>query len=350
MAPRTTPKSKKQIKEELAAVTDEDRLPGVIYIGHVPHGFYETQLKKYFSQFGKVLQIKLSRSNKTGKSKGYAFVKFKYAAVAKTVATTCHNYLFFDKLLKCEYRKLDDVHPNTFFSYKWKANTKPKRIHNAPRSATKLKALTDRSKQKQKKKLEKLNELGVDLQLKDIVTTKVPITIETETPSKKKKKSKTPDVKDATNKENTDLVKTETETPSRKKKRVQTPDVKDAKNKENTDLPTPVKTETETPSKKTKKGKTPDVKEAKTKDTPQTAAASSKKGSKSAAKSAGTPVTEQTDSKTSDSTKTPVPNSAKANRKRKRSETEDSSAVEKTKDNTINTKLSKEIDQIGKKK
>merc|ERR1719398_613013 len=319
MAPRTTPKSKKQIKEELAAVTDEDRLPGVIYIGHVPHGFYETQLKKYFSQFGKVLQIKLSRSNKTGKSKGYAFVKFKYAAVAKTVATTCHNYLFFDKLLKCEYRKLDDVHPNTFFSYKWKANTKPKRIHNAPRSATKLKALTDRSKQKQKKKLEKLKELGVDLQLKDIVTTKVPIT-------------------------------TETETPSRKKKRVQTPDVKDAKNKENTDLPTPVKTETETPSKKTKKGKTPDVKEAKTKDTPQTAAASSKKGSKSAAKSAGTPVTEQTDSKTSDSTKTPVPNSAKANRKRKRSETEDSSAVEKTKDNTINTKLSKEIDQIGKKK
>merc|ERR1719398_442781 len=308
MAPRTTPKSKKQIKEELAAVTDEDRLPGVIYIGHVPHGFYETQLKKYFSQFGKVLQIKLSRSNKTGKSKGYAFVKFKYAAVAKTVATTCHNYLFFDKLLKCEYRKLDDVHPNTFFSYKWKANTKPKRIHNAPRSATKLKALTDRSKQKQKKKLEKLKELGVDLQLKDIVTTKVPITIETETPSKKKKRVQTPDVKDAKNKENTDLVKTETETPSKKSKKGKTPDVK---------------------------GKTPDVKEAKKTDSPQTA--SSKKSSKSAAKSAETPATEQTDSKTSDSTKTPVPNSAKANRKRKRSETEDSSAVEKTKDNTIKT-------------
>lgn len=45
-------------------VSDEDRLPGVIYVGHVPHGFYEDEMKAYFSQFGDVLAIKLSRSKK----------------------------------------------------------------------------------------------------------------------------------------------------------------------------------------------------------------------------------------------------------------------------------------------
>lgn len=40
--------------------------PGVIYVGHLPLGLFEPQLKSYFEQFGKVLRLRLSRSKKVG--------------------------------------------------------------------------------------------------------------------------------------------------------------------------------------------------------------------------------------------------------------------------------------------
>ena len=39
----------------------------------------------------------------TGNAKGYAFVEFKSATVAKIVAETMNNYLMFHRLLKCKY-------------------------------------------------------------------------------------------------------------------------------------------------------------------------------------------------------------------------------------------------------
>ena len=38
--------------------------PGAIYVGHIPHGFYEEQMKKYFSQFGTVTGVHMARSTK----------------------------------------------------------------------------------------------------------------------------------------------------------------------------------------------------------------------------------------------------------------------------------------------
>jgi nucleolar protein 15 len=38
----------------------------------------------------------------TGKSKGYAFVKFDSDDVAKIVADTMNNYLVFERLVKCK--------------------------------------------------------------------------------------------------------------------------------------------------------------------------------------------------------------------------------------------------------
>jgi nucleolar protein 15 len=37
---------------------------GVVYLGHLPHGFYEEELRGFFSQFGKVTRVKVSRSPK----------------------------------------------------------------------------------------------------------------------------------------------------------------------------------------------------------------------------------------------------------------------------------------------
>ena len=67
---------------------------GSVYISHVPHGFYEKQMRAFFSQFGSVTNLRLGRSKKTGKSRGYAFVEFKFMEVAKVgFSTSCINLI-----------------------------------------------------------------------------------------------------------------------------------------------------------------------------------------------------------------------------------------------------------------
>ncbi|GBG31425.1 MKI67 FHA domain-interacting nucleolar phosphoprotein-like [Hondaea fermentalgiana] len=87
---------------------------GVIYLGHIPHGFYEEQMKGFFSQFGEVVQLRLSRSKKSGLSRGYAFIQFRSNEVAKIVQQAMHNYLLCDKLLVCELVKPENVHERMF--------------------------------------------------------------------------------------------------------------------------------------------------------------------------------------------------------------------------------------------
>ncbi|KAG6879691.1 hypothetical protein C0992_012989, partial [Termitomyces sp. T32_za158] len=48
--------------EKAKRQNSEDR--GVVYIGRVPHGFYEDQMRGYFSQFGDVTRVRLSRNKK----------------------------------------------------------------------------------------------------------------------------------------------------------------------------------------------------------------------------------------------------------------------------------------------
>lgn len=88
--------------------------PGVVYVGHLPQGLFEPQLKSYFEQFGKVLRLRLSRSKKTGGSKGYAFVEFDCDEVARIVAETMNNYLMGERLLKCHVIAPENVHEKLF--------------------------------------------------------------------------------------------------------------------------------------------------------------------------------------------------------------------------------------------
>ena len=37
---------------------------GIVYVGHLPKGFNETELKKFFEQFGQVARHRVSRSSK----------------------------------------------------------------------------------------------------------------------------------------------------------------------------------------------------------------------------------------------------------------------------------------------
>lgn len=88
--------------------------PGVVYVGHLPRGLFEPQLQSYFEQFGKVLRLRLSRSKKTGGSKGYAFVEFDCDEVARIVAETMNNYLMGERLIKCHVVPPEKVHEKLF--------------------------------------------------------------------------------------------------------------------------------------------------------------------------------------------------------------------------------------------
>ncbi|XP_046570305.1 MKI67 FHA domain-interacting nucleolar phosphoprotein-like [Haliotis rubra] len=153
--------------------------PGVIYIGHIPHGFFEPQMKSFFSQFGRVTRLRLARSKNTGNSKGYAFVEFASEEVAKIVADTMNNYLMFEKLLKCAFWPKEKVHEDLFKGSNRKFKSPKSHVnaiqrHNAVKSKAKQLTLSKKMLHKQKKCFSKLAELGIDFTADD-VTMKVSV-------------------------------------------------------------------------------------------------------------------------------------------------------------------------------
>ena len=66
-------------------------------------------MRSYFSQFGEITRLRLSRNKRTGKSKHYAFIEFADADVAEIVADTMNNYLLFGHILKCKIVPRDDI-------------------------------------------------------------------------------------------------------------------------------------------------------------------------------------------------------------------------------------------------
>lgn len=98
---------------------------GVVFVGRIPHGFYEHEMREYFSQFGNISRLRLSRNRKSGASKHYAFIEFTSAGVAQIVADTMNNYLMFGHILKCKVVAKEQLHENV-----WKGANK--RFKNVP--------------------------------------------------------------------------------------------------------------------------------------------------------------------------------------------------------------------------
>jgi nucleolar protein 15 len=141
--------------------------PGVVYLGRIPHGFYEEEMKQYFSQFGKVSRLRLSRNKKTGHSKHYAFIEFQSETVAEIAAETMNNYLLFGHLLVCKVIPQDQVHPSTFVgaNRKFRVADRFKTLrkkHNKPKTKEQQAKTVHRLLSKEEKKREQLKELGID--------------------------------------------------------------------------------------------------------------------------------------------------------------------------------------------
>uniref|UniRef100_A0A8C4TU33 Nucleolar protein interacting with the FHA domain of MKI67 n=1 Tax=Falco tinnunculus TaxID=100819 RepID=A0A8C4TU33_FALTI len=139
--------------------------PGVVYVGHLPRWLCEPQLYQYFQQFGTVTRLRLSRSKKTGNSKGYGFIEFESDDVAKIVADTMNNYLFSERLLKCQFMSPERVHENLFKNSN-KIFRKPSlpavRRYNKIRSLVQKARMTKRLLRKEKLVRKRLAEKGLD--------------------------------------------------------------------------------------------------------------------------------------------------------------------------------------------
>ena len=97
---------------KLRLKTEESEKRGIVYVGHLPKGFNEEELKKFFGQFGTVSKLRVSRSKKTGRSKGYAFLEFEDKEVAKIAVGAMDKYLMFGKQIQCHI--VDQPHRDTF--------------------------------------------------------------------------------------------------------------------------------------------------------------------------------------------------------------------------------------------
>ncbi len=160
-------KAKSSGTPDIEIRASKDGQSNVLYIGHLPHGFFEKQMKEFFGQFGTVTNIRLSRSKKTAKSKGYAFLQFQSVEVARIAAEAMDGYHMFGQKLVVKTLKKDDVHPEIFNG----ANRVFKRIpwreieakrHNKERNDEEEKKRASRARRAAKKRTERIAAAGID--------------------------------------------------------------------------------------------------------------------------------------------------------------------------------------------
>ncbi len=175
----TLPKSKKiQKKLEKAKAKSGSDGPGTVYVGRIPHGFYEQEMRAYFSQFGEISQIRLSRNKWTGASKHFAFIEFTHESVAKIAAEAMDNYLMFGHILKCKYAEPGSLHADV-----WKgANKKYRKIPHeklererfaAPKTEDKWQKKVDKEQRKRDKKAEQMKAIGLDMPVSSLTSPSV---------------------------------------------------------------------------------------------------------------------------------------------------------------------------------
>jgi RNA recognition motif-containing protein len=159
-------KGTKNLSSEIAKELNPTR--AVICLSHIPFGFFEEQMKKFFSQFGTVLRLRLSRAKRSGRSRGYAFVEFDDTEVAQIVAETMNDYLMYGRRLKCEVIPPEKVHPSTFLGSKKvrkdrteDAHRIHRLAHNRSKSQKEMDENVRRLLQKEEKRRAKLEALGV---------------------------------------------------------------------------------------------------------------------------------------------------------------------------------------------
>lgn len=139
----------------------------VIYLGRIPHGFYENEMLGFFKQFGEVTRLRLSRNKKSGNSKHFAFIEFELPRVAEIVCETMQGYRLFDHTLQCNIVPVEKMHESLFSGCNKKFRTIPwqqKAVqqHNKVRTLEEQQRTLRKLLKKEKAKRQRFEKLGID--------------------------------------------------------------------------------------------------------------------------------------------------------------------------------------------
>ena len=131
-------------------------------------------MRAYFSQFGDINHVRLSRSKKTGRSKHYAFLEFKSEEVAKIAAKTMDNYLLFGHILKCSFVNQKQIHASLWNGADRRFKTVPwakiaGRKLEAPKGRTEWAKKVEKESSHRAAHADKLKEIGYDYNPVDLM-------------------------------------------------------------------------------------------------------------------------------------------------------------------------------------
>lgn len=160
--------------KKLPVSKPQEKKATVLYIGRIPHGFYENEMEAYFRQFGTIKRLRIARNKKTGKSKHFGFIEFEDPEVAEVVAECMHNYLLFEHLLQVHLISPKHVHPKLWkgFNYRYKpldwVEIERKR-HNKEKTLEEHRKMVGRILKQDRKRRERIVAAGIDYECPEIV-------------------------------------------------------------------------------------------------------------------------------------------------------------------------------------
>jgi nucleolar protein 15 len=94
--------------------TVTDKKKSVLHVSHLPSEYSEKELRAFFGQFGKILKLRLSRSKKTARSRGYGYIQYEMPEIARLAAEATNNYFIGGKPILVEVINHEAVLPGLF--------------------------------------------------------------------------------------------------------------------------------------------------------------------------------------------------------------------------------------------
>ena len=147
----------------------------------------------YFSQFGTVTRVRVSRNKKTARARHYAFLEFASPAVAKVAADAMDGYLLFTSRLAAKVVPPSRVHPalfkganRTFTRVPWRKIEAER--HNVERDGDKEKVRASRAAARDRKRAARIKAAGLDYEYDVLAADAVPATPEVKAVAAKAKK------------------------------------------------------------------------------------------------------------------------------------------------------------------
>jgi len=131
----------------------------------------------FFSQFGKLTRVRLSRNKKTGASKHYAFLEFLHADVAKIAAEAMDGYFMFSQKLSVKLVPVEKIHPRLFQAPKGRFKNIPwatieRKRHDKDLSPEELARRVARAIKKDRARQKKIAEAGIDYEYPELASLK----------------------------------------------------------------------------------------------------------------------------------------------------------------------------------